>query len=175
MEGLFGCGKSREKKVSFEGIPKEWSKDLITLDWDETNAPDVVHDLNIIPYPFDDDYFDEIHLYEVLEHCGTQGDFRFFFDQFSELHRIMKHGAYLVGTCPSWAGPWAWGDPGHTRIISQESLIFLSQEQYKIQIDQEGRAMTDYRGLYEADFELVSKHEDEDSPNWAFVLKAVKE
>lgn len=170
MELLLGCGNDKRKKVTFDGIPKEWSKDLITLDWDDYCNPDVLHDLNKIPYPFDDDMFDEIHCYEVLEHCGTQGDYRFFFEQFSELHRILKPDGYLVGTCPNWDGPWAWGDPGHTRIISPESLIFLSQKEYESQVG--NNAMTDYRFCYQADFDLIAKQEHE--LNWGFVLRAKK-
>lgn len=170
MELLAGCGNSRDKKVTFEGIPKEWSGELVTLDIDETCDPKVVHDLNQLPYPFPDDYFSEVHLYEVLEHCGTQGDWRFFFNQFEELHRILKPDGWLIGTCPMWDSPWAWGDPGHTRIMSPESLIFLSQSEYDKQVG--NTAMTDYRSVYSADFELVNHQTMEH--NWAFVLKAKK-
>lgn len=169
-ELLLGCGNDRRKKVTFPEIPDEWSIDLITLDIDETCGAKVIHDLNNLPYPFDDDMFHEIHAYEVLEHCGTQGDYRFFFDQFAELHRILKPGGWLVGTCPMWDSPWAWGDPGHTRIISPESLTFLSQDQYEIQVG--NNAMTDYRYCYEADFELYSMKQD--NHNWGFVLRAKK-
>lgn len=170
MELLAGCGNSREKKISFSEIPKEWSKDLITLDIDEACNPTVVHNLNILPLPFDDDMFDEIHVYEVLEHTGQQGDWRFFFNQFYEFWRILKPGGWLIGSCPMWDSKWAWGDPGHTRIISPESLIFLNQKEYEKQVGV--TAMTDYRGVWEGDFELYAKHEDEDS--WGFVLKAIK-
>ena len=172
MELLLGCGNSLEKRITFDAIPKEWSKDLVRLDWDETCNPDVVHDLNIIPYPFDDNLFDEIHAYEILEHCGRQGDYRFFFDQFSELHRILKPGGYLCGTSPKWEECWAWADPGHTRIIAPESMIFLSQRQYEEQVGK--TPMADYRFCYEADFELVSMTAP-DGPSWGFVLKAIKE
>jgi SAM-dependent methyltransferase len=167
MELLIGCGNSREKRVRIPEIPNEWSGDLITLDWDESCNPSVVHDLNIMPYPFDANMFDEIGAFEILEHCGTQGDYRFFFDQFSEFHRILKPGGYFLGTCPNWDSPWAWGDPGHTRIISPEALVFLSQEQYEKQVGE--TPMTDYRFCYEADFELVAKSEQEH--NWGFVLR----
>ena len=167
MELLLGCGRDWKKKVTFDGIPKEWSKDLVTLDIDETCNPHVVHDLNDLPYPFDDELFDEIHAYEVLEHCGKQGDWRFFFNQFSELHRILKPGGFLIGTCPNWDGVWAWSDPGHTRIISPQSLNFLCQAEYAAQVGK--TAMTDYRFCYEADFEKYAMQESDE--NWGFVLR----
>jgi len=171
MELLIGCGNSRKKQITFKEIPSEWSKDLITLDWDESCNPKVLHDLNQLPYPFDDDTFDEIHAYEVLEHCGTQGDYRFFFNQFEELHRILKPGGWLIGSSPNWNGVWAWSDPGHTRIISQAMLAFLSQAEYEKQIGE--TAMTDYRFCYQADFELYAAMEQEH--NFGFVLRAIKD
>lgn len=171
MELLLGCGNSRKKQITFKEIPSEWSKDLITLDWDESCEPKVVHDLNQIPYPFDHNMFDEIHAYEVLEHCGQQGDYRFFFDQFSELHRILKPGGYLIGTCPNWDGPWAWSDPGHTRIISPHMLKFLSQAEYEKQVG--NTAITDYRFCYQADFEMYAMKEEEH--NFGFVLRCIKD
>ncbi len=170
MELLLGCGNDRKKKISFEGVPKEWSGELITLDWDETCSPDVVHDLNNIPLPFDDDMFDEAHAYEVLEHTGKQGDYRFFFQQFEDFYRILKPGGYFMGSCPNWDSPWAWSDPGHSRIISPYSLVFLSQEEYKNQVG--NTPMADYRFCYTADFELVGKAEEEH--NWGFILRAIK-
>lgn len=171
MELLLGCGRNHEKKISFPGIPNTWSKDLVRLDIDETVGPDVVHDLNITPYPFGDNIFDEIHAYEVLEHCGTQGDYIYFFEQFSELWRILKPGGWLIGTCPRWDSVWAWSDPGHTRIISPQSFLFLSQAKYEEQVEK--TAMTDYRHIYEADFELYTFSELEE--NWAFALRAIKD
>jgi len=99
MQLLIGCGNNCDKKITFSEISKEW-KELVTLDIDEDTNPDVVHDLNAMPYPFEDNTFDEIHAYEVLEHCGKQGDWRFFFDQFSELWRILKTGGYYCATVP---------------------------------------------------------------------------
>jgi SAM-dependent methyltransferase len=117
-ELLIGCGNDRRKKITFPQTPSDWTQ-LVTLDIDASTKPDIVHDLNVLPYPFLDSTFDEIHAYEVLEHCGRQGDWKFFLDQFAELWRILKPGGFLVATCPMWDGPWAWGDPGHTRVISR--------------------------------------------------------
>lgn len=166
MELLIGAGNNRDKKITFKDIPSEWSGELVTLDIDPECNPDIIHDLNDLPLPFDDDMFDEIHAYEVLEHTGRQGDWLFFFNQFSEFWRILKPGGYFIGTCPMWDSPWAWGDPGHTRIISPESLIFLSQEEYK----QIGKtAMTDYRCVYKANFIPIAKQESDHT--FGFVLQ----
>ena len=57
--------------------------------------------MNKLPLPFDNDTFDEIHAYEVLEHVGKQGDYIFFFAQFSDLYRILKPNGLLVAMSPS--------------------------------------------------------------------------
>lgn len=167
-ELLIGCGNKREKVLFQAG--SEAFTDLTTLDIDPNSGADVLHDLNVTPYPFEPDQFNEIHAYEVLEHLGRQGEWVAFFDQFQELWRILKPGGLLCATCPSISSRWAWGDPGHTRVIQPESLVFLSQANYREQV---GRtAMTDYRHIWSGDFEPV--HLDDNGETFSFVLKAVK-
>ena len=167
-ELLIGCVNDRRKKVTWPGVPKDWTE-LVTLDSDESVKPDVVHDLDVLPYPFEDNQFGEIHAYEVLEHCGTQGDWKFFFAQFAELYRILKPDGYLVVTVPMWDSPWAWGDPGHKRIITRGSLVFLDRNEY----GQLGRtAMTDYRPWLKCNFRTIASKEEAD--NFGFVLQAIK-
>jgi len=168
-ELLIGCGNARKKTVTGSWTTPEWSN-LTTLDIDPNCKADVLHDLTVLPYPFADNEFDEIHAYEVLEHTEQQGDWRFFLDQFAEFWRILKPGGFLVGTCPMWDSPWALSDPGHSRVISKHSLMFLSQSQYTMQIGE--TRMTDYRHVYSADFECFAINEAEHV--WGFVLRAIK-
>jgi len=171
-ELLIGCGHSRKKQVTFDAISEHWSE-LITLDINPEVNPSVVHDLTDLPLPFDDDMFDEIHAYEILEHTGQQGDWRFFFNQFYEFWRILKPGGYLIGSCPMWDSMWAWSDPGHTRVITEGTLTFLSQKEYKVQLDSEGvTAMTDYRAYWDGDFDMIAKHDKDET--FGFVIQAVK-
>lgn len=166
-ELLIGCGSQRIKVVA--PGPKEWSN-LETLDLNPAHKPDHVCDLNQLPYPFKDNRYDEVHAYEVLEHLGTQGDWKFFFDQFSELHRILKPNGFLCASVPVWTSPWAWGDPSHTRVITRGTLAFLSQQEYKNQVGK--TAMSDFRFYYKADFIVHFMQETEHS--FYFVLKALK-
>lgn len=168
MELLLGCGNSTVKHVKGPDDKDDWNH-LIRLDIDPDCKPDVLHDLNVTPWPFDDAMFDEVHAYEVLEHLGRQGDYKSFFAHFSEIWRILKPEGRLYATTPMWDSEWAWGDPGHTRVITPGSLVFLNQTAY----DQVGSThMTDYRSIYKADFECVGFNENEG--RMGFVLRARK-
>lgn len=168
-ELLAGCGNSRAKKVTGSWTTPDWNN-LVTLDIDPSCNPDVVWDLNNTPYPFGDSEFDEIHIYETIEHCGVQGDWKFFFNQFYEFWRMLKPDGLLVATCPMWNSVWSFGDPGHTRVISKQSLIFLDQREYS-QIG--STAMTDYRKWWKGDFQGFAFIEKGDQ--FGFILKAIKE
>lgn len=168
-ELLIGCGHNRSRRVLIGG-KTEWT-DLVTLDVNPDCNPDVVHDLNDLPLPFGPATFDEIHALEVLEHVGRQGDWRFFFAQWEDFHRITKPGGLFVGSCPHYTSPWAWGDPSHTRIIGLECLAFLSQRAYAENFGK--TAMSDFRNVYKADWELVHEYLTENLIQ-TFVLRAVK-
>jgi hypothetical protein len=144
----------------------DWDR-LVRADLNLSHKPDLVFDLEVLPYPFRSNTFHEIHAYEVLEHTGAQGDYKFFFGQFGEFWRILRPDGLLYATCPSWKSEWAWGDPSHKRVLTTGSLAFLDQDQYA----QVGKThMSDFRRIYSADFEAVWL--EETSETLSFVLKA---
>lgn len=167
-ELLIGCGNSRRKKLAFDDN-WQWS-DLTTIDHDPNCGADVVHDLESLPWPFEDNTFDGCHAYEVLEHLGKQGDYKAFFAHFGEIYRVLKHGGVIMATVPAWDDVWAWADPSHTRIIAPQTLVFLDQEQYTKQIGK--TAMTDFRWLWKGDFEPIAAEVVEGC--FKFALKAHK-
>ena len=91
-EILLGAGSNHAKKLGFS---PEWNG-LVTVDINPDHKPDVLHDLSVLPLPFADDCADEIHAYDVMEHVGAQGDWRFFFDQWSDIWRVLKPGGKLL-------------------------------------------------------------------------------
>jgi hypothetical protein len=171
-ELLLGCGHSRVKQACRPGSTLEWN-DLVTIDSNPACNPDILCDLNQ-PEWFDhggfDSSFTEVHAYEVLEHLGRQGDVTSFFSTFNNIWRILVPDGLLFATCPSRFSQWLWGDPGHTRVIQPESLIFLDQGQYKFQLGK--TPMSDYREYWKGDFQCLSSTDDRTSHR--FVLKAIK-
>ncbi len=195
MELLIGAGRMQEKRLWLNS-DSTW-KELVTLDCNDEHKPDVVHDLEKLPLPFKDNMFDEVHAYAVLEHTGNQGDWKFFFDQFADFHRILKPDGHFFAMVPSINSAMRrsellsvisttdseketiiipgnmqmWGDPSHRRTINLQTLSFLSQEQYKQQV---GRTMmSDFRFYYKADFLPVWTQDD--GQLFYFILKAVKD
>jgi hypothetical protein len=68
-----------------------------------------------------------------------------------------------------WDSFWAWGDAGHTRIITKGTLIFLNQAEY----NHLGKSsMTDYRKWWKGDFDIIATQEGEEQ--FGFALRARK-
>ena len=176
-ELLLGCGNRRDKEFCY---PPQGNEDfdperaqftnLVTLDVSESCNPDVVHDLNTLPLPFQDEEFNEIHAYEVLEHTGRQGDVQFFFDQFNEFYRILKPGGLFLASVPMWDSPWSWGDPGHTRVITQHTLLFLDPRNFEKR--PEDSPMAEYEGLNQGNWQVRGVQETDH--RFYFVMEAMK-
>jgi hypothetical protein len=169
-ELLIGCGSRRDKLIKLQGSTGEWH-DLTTLDFNADHKPDVVWNLNKRPLPLDDETFDEIHAYEVLEHLGNGiGDYLSWFEEWSEWWRLLKPGGVVCGTSPSLTSRWLFGDPSHCRVVSPESLTFLIQPEYTKQIGK--TPISDFRFCYKADFEV--KFANDNGETFSFVVEAVK-
>lgn len=168
MELLIGAGSRHDKLLSLTGT--DWDG-LVTLDNVESHKPDVLHDLNVHPLPFEDNSFSSIHAYDVLEHLGRQGDYEFFFREFSEYWRILEPGGIFYGKVPADDSPGLWGDPSHVRVINDITLAFLSQKAYQ---DQVGRTpMSDFRHIYKADFYPLKAEKGNQA--FVFALRAIKD
>jgi len=172
-ELLLGCGHSRQKRLALPNQKLEFT-DLVTLDNNTDCNPDFVRDLNDRIWFHNrhfENNFTEVHAYEVLEHLGRQGDVASFFSTFDNIWRILQPGGHLFATVPSRFSCWLWGDPGHTRAILPETLIFLNQKSYA-QCDSKTSPMSDYRSVYQSDFDIV--YSNDDRTFHSFILQAIK-
>lgn len=167
---MLGSGffPAERQLISMDASPEpEWT----TLDINRACKADIVFDLEELEHgqqlPFAPESFDEVHAYQVLEHFGKQGDYVGYFRTFRELWRILKPEGLLVGDTPALASPWLWGDPGHKRVISIESLSFLTRASYK---GLGKTTSTDYREFVSPCWWLIL-HNEVVGDRYSFVLK----
>lgn len=92
----------------------------INLDNNPNVKPDVVHDLNIYPYPFEDMEFDEIYLDHVAEHLDN------IIMLIQELYRIGKCGCKITIKCPHFSCNWF--HPGHKSAVSSKLFTFFDPQ-----------------------------------------------
>ena len=80
---------------------------------------DIVHDLNIYPWPWEDDSCDEVLMKDVLEHLDN------FIMAMQEIHRILKPGGSLVASVPYWNSANANIDPTHRKGFHEHTFHFF--------------------------------------------------
>jgi hypothetical protein len=76
----------------------------VNVDYYSTSTPDVSHDLNQIPYPFEDDYFELVEADHVLEHLMDP------FKVMAELRRISQDGALIHIRVPHFSRGFTHAD-----------------------------------------------------------------
>jgi SAM-dependent methyltransferase len=132
-----GCGKVR--------IPGSVGVDRIEID----GCTDKIHDLNVIPYPFDDNSIDEIHFYHVLEHLDQP------VQKMEEIWRILKPGGLLHMRVPHFSSMGAFTDITHLRAFGHGSFDCFVAGHYQNFYTQARFAMLKkeikYFGLYPND------------------------
>lgn len=80
--------------------------DAITLDIDEEHHPDVIHNLDVVPWPFADNQFSEISAHHVLEHLENISL------AMKELHRICRKDGIVCIEVPHYSA-WLANSPEH--------------------------------------------------------------
>ena len=83
----FGCGI--DKRPGFTGV-----------DIDPNSHADIIHDLEKVPYPFEESSVSEINSDHNIEHLDDLGRC------FNEIHRIAKPGALFTLNFPHYSRGW---------------------------------------------------------------------
>ena len=125
---------------------------FINVDKYNTFDPDVVHDLEIFPYPFSNDEVDEIKLIHVLEHLGQTPDI--FVNIMKELYRICCNQAKIHITVPHPRHDDYLADPTHVRPITTLCLSLFDLEQNE-QWKKIGAANTPLAIIHGVNFKII--------------------
>jgi SAM-dependent methyltransferase len=98
-----GCGSSKKENA-------------LGVDSNARVNPDVIHDLNVFPYPFENDSFGEIYMDNSLEHLNEV------IPVIEEVYRILKPGGFVKIIVPYFRSLWAFGDITHKKFFTVRSM-----------------------------------------------------
>jgi predicted SAM-dependent methyltransferase len=104
-----GCGRKR-----LEGA--------INIDRAIEAQPDVLHDLNMRPWPLPENHFEEVIANDVLEHLEDV------LATLKEIHRICRAGAVVRVAVPHFSSANAYSDPTHRHIFGYSSFDCVTPE-----------------------------------------------
>jgi SAM-dependent methyltransferase len=110
------------KSILNLGCGRKVFPDAVNLDVTPRTNPDVVHDLNQVPWPFADDSFNELRAYDILEHLDD------LLSVMEEVHRVCKAGATVKITVPHYSSSNAFTDPTHRHFFSLCSFDYFTEE-----------------------------------------------
>lgn len=113
MRYNFGCGFNK-----IEGF--------VNIDKFEDCEPDLLMDIETLPWPIETSSADEVSFIHCLEHVGADPDV--FIGIMKELYRICKDGAKVRIHVPHPRSEGYLGDPTHVRPITPMVLSLFSKE-----------------------------------------------
>jgi hypothetical protein len=130
---------------------------------DKYGNPDVLHDLEAFPWPWEDNSVQEVELNHVLEHLGESA--AVYFRIIKELYRICKAGARIHIGVPHPRHDDFLNDPTHVRVVTPDGLLLFSKSKNREWVD--GGYANSPLGIYlDVDFEIESVNYTLD-PVWA--------
>lgn len=102
-----GCGRKRVAGA-------------VNVDLSPALNPDVLHDLNVSPWPLPADHFREVLAYDVIEHLDD------IVAAFEEIHRVCRDGAVVRVTVPHFSCANAFTDPTHRHVFGFFTFDYLT-------------------------------------------------
>ena len=102
------------------GCGKKPVEGAVNLDITPDTKPDIVHDLNEFPWPFDNARFASILAHDVIEHLGD------IVQTMEEIHRICQPGATIDITVPHFSSSNAFTDPTHRHYFGYFSFDYFT-------------------------------------------------
>lgn len=93
----------------------------VGVDFMRNPSVDLVHDLDVVPYPFESDSFDAIYMNHCIEHLSDPKK------TLEECMRIARPNAAIYITLPHFTNAASFGDVTHRRAFSYRALLTLAK------------------------------------------------
>ena len=126
---------------------------FINVDKVDLYQPDVLHDLEVLPWPFESNSADIIVLSHVLEHLGQTPSL--FIQILKEIYRISKNGCLLHIEVPCPRSKYYLSDPTHVRPITPNLFDLFNKKQNHFFASKD-YAMSQLGVENDIDFELLN-------------------
>lgn len=94
----------------------------ISIDINAVNKPDIVHDLDIYPWPVKNDTFDMVFCSHCLEHLVDP------IKAVEEIYRVCRQGGTVKIVVPHYTGHTAWGSPEHKRAFGAKWFNYFHDD-----------------------------------------------
>lgn len=126
---------------------------FINVDRFENVSPDILCDLEIFPWSWENNSIEEIKMFHCLEHLGQTKEV--YINIFKEIYRICCNNAKIEIIVPHFRNDKFWNDPTHVRVVTVDGLQLFSQKFNKWCIEK--NAPNSILGLqYNIDFDIVN-------------------
>jgi SAM-dependent methyltransferase len=103
-----GCGRNR-------------TAGAVGVDFNPDSAADIIHDLNVFPWPLESDSFDRVICRHVLEHLDD------IMRVMAEIHRVCKDNGVVEIIAPHFSSARSWDDPTHKHSFTLKTFEFFGE------------------------------------------------
>ena len=110
-----GCGVNKIRS-------KRGGDTVVGMDKVKVQGVDIIHDLDVFPWPFRDSEFDMVYASHVLEHVTDLEK------TLKEINRILRPKGIFKGRVPHFSCGVTFRDPTHKRVFSYFTFDYLSDK-----------------------------------------------
>lgn len=108
-----------QKNILEIGSGRSKTPGVVTIDINASVNPDILHDLNIFPWPVPDSSFDAVVMFSVIEHLSQP------LRVLEECHRILRPHGRIYMLTPHFSDSASYLDPTHKWHFSGRSFDYL--------------------------------------------------
>ena len=140
---------------------------FINVDRSSLTDPDQIVDLNVLPWPWQDNEFDHVVAKDILEHLGDTTEH--FMQILKEMYRVSNNGAVWEIQVPHWRCDIAIDDPTHVRLITP-GLFNLLNKKRMFELAKQGESDSLLAFDYDIDIEVCDTNFEYTAP-WAHKIR----
>src|SRR6185437_12988876 len=118
----FAAAETDSRTILNLGCGNKHVENAVNLDVTGNTNPDVIHDLNQLPWPFSENRFVEVRAFDVIEHLSDV------IATMEEIHRVCRNGAIVKITLPHFSCSNAYTDPTHRHQFGWLSFDYVTGE-----------------------------------------------